>query len=132
MKVADLVPSANEKADSLCCGGSLGLLNSSPELRDEITKNALGSLLQPDPDILVTACPLCKKTFAKHSRKPVRDIAEIIYEAIPGLPGRTNTGDAADQWPRSRAAGITGIIPFRCKCRGLYPERLTKATSSAI
>ena len=34
------------------------------------------------PDVIVTACPLCKKTLGKTSPAiPVRDIAELVAEA---------------------------------------------------
>jgi Fe-S oxidoreductase len=46
--------------------------------------------MEGDPEILVTACPLCKKTFAKHSPVEVVDIAELVMEAIP-------TGGQADK-----------------------------------
>jgi Fe-S oxidoreductase len=88
MKISDVVCSGNEYADALCCGGSLGLFNVSTGKRDEITRNALSTLLAPEPELLVTACPLCKKTFGKHSSVPVMDIAELIYGSIPGRSGR--------------------------------------------
>ena len=83
-KISNLTVIKNECADSLCCGGSLGLMNVSVQEKDMITKNALGMLLANHPDILVTSCPLCKKTFSKHSKTEVRDIAELVYLAIPG------------------------------------------------
>ncbi|MGA2821940.1 MAG: (Fe-S)-binding protein [Bacteroidales bacterium] len=82
-KIADLVASGNEGKDSLCCGGSLGLLNAGTEEKNRITKEALANYLEGDPEILVTACPLCKKTFAKLSPVEVVDIAELVMEAIP-------------------------------------------------
>jgi len=89
-KISDLVPSENERADALCCGGSLGLLNTPVSKKDEVTKNALETLLKKNPDFLVTACPLCKKTFSKHSLTEVRDIAELVHDAIPGRQARKN------------------------------------------
>ena len=83
-KISDLVSAEKECADALCCGGSLGLMNTPVQKKDEVTRNALGSLLKNNPDILVTACPLCKKTFSKHSETEVRDIAELVHDAIPG------------------------------------------------
>jgi Fe-S oxidoreductase len=82
-KVADPVKIENEGKDSLCCGGSLGLLNARTEEKNRITKDALANYLQGDPEILVTACPLCKKTLEKFSPVEVVDIAELVMEAIP-------------------------------------------------
>ena len=39
-----------------------------------------------DPETLVTACPLCKKTLAKYSPVRVPDIAEMVQPAIPVIP----------------------------------------------
>jgi len=50
--------------------------------RNQIRDNVLDEYLSYQPDMLATACPLCKKTFAKSNKLPVHDIAEIIYMAI--------------------------------------------------
>jgi Fe-S oxidoreductase len=44
-------------------------------------------LTRQNPDYLVTACPLCKKTLAPVTKSMVVDIAEIAAEAIvkPGI-----------------------------------------------
>ena len=39
-------------------------------------------LTKKNPDYLVTACPLCKKTLAPASKSKVADISEIVAEAI--------------------------------------------------
>jgi len=83
-KVANLVEVPEDGKNSLCCGGSLGIYTSSPQKRDLITKDALEKLTVSEPEILATACPLCKKTFSKHAGVEVLDIAEIVSEAIPG------------------------------------------------
>ena len=33
-------------------------------------------------EMLVTACPLCKKSFAKVSHIPVKDLSELVSESI--------------------------------------------------
>ncbi|MBI5009913.1 MAG: (Fe-S)-binding protein, partial [Bacteroidia bacterium] len=50
-----------ENAESLCCGGSLGNLKISSEKRKKIASDAASRLTSSNPDILATACPLCKK-----------------------------------------------------------------------
>ncbi|MCX6248943.1 MAG: (Fe-S)-binding protein [Bacteroidetes bacterium] len=87
LKIADPVKVRNEGKDSLCCGGSLGLINAGTEEKDRITKEALENYLEAKPEILLTACPLCKKTFAKHSPVEVMDVAELVMEAIPKKAG---------------------------------------------
>ena len=88
-KVSDLVHVEQESNNALCCGGSLGLFTITGEQRDAITREALDCLLESKPDVLATACPLCKKTFAKQSEVPVMDIAELIRQSIPGTVNST-------------------------------------------
>ncbi|HOK38944.1 MAG: (Fe-S)-binding protein [Bacteroidales bacterium] len=81
-KVGNLKSSEFEKQNSLCCGGSLS--NAIIELEDQIKirNHALENLTACNPDILATACPLCKKTFVHGNKAKVMDIAEIIAENI--------------------------------------------------
>jgi len=58
-----LVKTNNEKNNSLCCGGSLGITIIGAESRKVITQKTLESLTINNPDIIATACPLCKKNF---------------------------------------------------------------------
>ncbi len=82
-KIGTLLPVANEKEDSLCCGGSLANLSIKPEQRELITNSAYGNLAAPSPDYIITSCPLCKKTFAKGKREiPVIDISEAILMSL--------------------------------------------------
>ncbi|HTX88458.1 MAG TPA: (Fe-S)-binding protein [Bacteroidales bacterium] len=82
-KVADLVEVQEDDKDSLCCGGSLGVLNIDQAARDKITRQAVENLMENNPEMLVTSCPLCKKTFSKIAPVEVRDIAELVYDALP-------------------------------------------------
>jgi Fe-S oxidoreductase len=84
-KVADRVTVEKENNEAFCCGGSLGLIPMPTAERDRITTDCLVNLLKDKPELLVTACPLCKKTFAKHSKVEVRDIAEMVAVSLPVL-----------------------------------------------
>jgi Fe-S oxidoreductase len=72
----------SEKELSICCGGSLGSFNLTQQERDAITENAVNDLMFNNPDEIVTACPLCLKTFARKSPVKVKDIAEVVSENI--------------------------------------------------
>jgi len=96
-KVADLVNVEKENNEAFCCGGSLGLLPLSGVQKDQITKDNLKNLLADQPEILVTACPLCKKTFAKHSETEVRDIAELVANSLPAINGKTGNNSLQRQ-----------------------------------
>lgn len=67
--------------NSLCCGGSLANTHIKARQRTQLGTAALNAYAAYQPDLLVTACPLCKKTFTKaENRVPVKDIAEIVAE----------------------------------------------------
>ena len=80
--IGTLVEAAKNRNESICCGGSLGSLSLSYEKRKDITVNSLNNLKAGDPDVIVTACPLCQSTFSKYSDIPVRDIAQILDSSI--------------------------------------------------
>lgn len=71
-----------EDNNSLCCGGSLGNMKISYRDKNKIARDAAAELTKGNPDILATACPLCKKTFSSATKTRVADIAEIVAEAI--------------------------------------------------
>jgi Fe-S oxidoreductase len=77
-QVAALVEGKDNREEALCCGGSLGNTEISNARRDEITARTLHSLQINHPEAIITACPLCKKTFAKKAEVPVMDIAEML------------------------------------------------------
>ncbi len=66
---------------TLCCGGSLGSTKTTNEQRAKIAKDALRHI-NPDKNTLITACPLCKRTFTPVSENRVMDIAEIVAKQI--------------------------------------------------
>ena len=84
--VARLQSTDFDDDDSLCCGGSLGNTKISYKQKNKIASDAAMALTKGKPDILATACPLCKKTFAPVTGTRVADIAEIVAEAITPYP----------------------------------------------
>lgn len=77
-----LTQGKSDKDMAVCCGGSIASLTMTKEERDEITKNAIKDLTLNHPEEIVTACPLCLKTFARFAPIKVKDIAEIVEENI--------------------------------------------------
>jgi len=67
---------------SLCCGGSLSNTYTNDEQRNKIAFDTFNHLNINKPDIIATACPLCKKTFKKFGENKVRDIAEVVVEQL--------------------------------------------------
>jgi len=82
MHVALLQKTGFDDENSLCCGGSLGNTKISCRQKNKIAEDAAAELTKGNPDILATACPLCKKTFVTATKTRVADIAEIVAEAL--------------------------------------------------
>jgi Fe-S oxidoreductase len=80
--VARLMKTEYEDSNSLCCGGSLANMKLSSADKNKIAWDAALKLNSENPDIMATACPLCKKTFANVSSSRVADISEIVAEAL--------------------------------------------------
>lgn len=87
-QVGTLVKASKEYDESICCGGSLGSLTLDTHDRAKISESSLDSLLVGKPETIVTACPLCLKTFseavsnAKYLTETVqvKDFAEVVCE----------------------------------------------------
>jgi Fe-S oxidoreductase len=83
--VARLQETEFEDEQSLCCGGSLGNMKISSKNKHKIACDAASELTKDNPDILATACPLCKKTFSSATQTKVADISEIVAGALSVL-----------------------------------------------
>ena len=77
-----LVPAAKERVESICCGGSVGSLTLRYEDREPITRGALDNLTANNPEQIVTACPLCLKTFGRFAPVPVVDFAQLLADQL--------------------------------------------------
>jgi len=81
-KYGTLIPVKSQREKALCCGGSLSNLRITSPQRNIIRDAALEELGSENPDYLVTACPLCKKTFASANTLPIADLSEIVANAL--------------------------------------------------
>ena len=77
-QLASIAEAEKNRAESVCCGGSLGSLTLSFAKREKITQASLENLYASKADAIATACPLCTATFARYADRPVRDLAEIV------------------------------------------------------
>lgn len=75
-----LVKATKEGDESICCGGSLGSLTLDTHDRAKITESSVANLLANNPQTIVTACPLCLKTFSESVPETVKvqDFAETV------------------------------------------------------
>ena len=87
-----LIINGQQKSEALCCGNSLADMITPESERQEMRDNALMKLMSDDPDMLVTACPQCKKSLTYGTHKPVRDLAEVVWSSVvPHAPRSTTT-----------------------------------------
>ncbi len=83
-----LVSAGKERDESICCGGSLGSLTLDFRDRSRITRSSVENLLVNSPEEIVTACPLCLKTYSEslaaseNSSVKVKDFAEVVAEQL--------------------------------------------------
>lgn len=81
-KVVALQTIDSEKRESICCGGSLASRKFSYTEKRKVASDSLNTLIAMDPDLLITSCPLCLKTFSSVNRKETLDIAQLIEKQM--------------------------------------------------
>lgn len=80
--VSTLKPIADECKHSLCCGGSLANITLQSADKQRIAEKTMQTLTANSPDVVATACPLCKKTLDRTHIAPVADVAELVADAM--------------------------------------------------
>lgn len=103
--VVNLVSSDHERDDGLCCGGSLANLSMTGEQRSDVTADAYRKINASNVPLMITSCPMCKKTFERVSGVPVRDIAEVVAEA------RISDEPLPEAFMQRRKVGKHDLIP---------------------
>jgi Fe-S oxidoreductase len=81
-EIGELRATKFEKEDALCCGGSLSNTVIELDTQIKIRNHGLEAMTESNPDVLATACPLCKKSFIHGNKAKVMDIAEIVAESL--------------------------------------------------
>lgn len=81
-QTGELITIEKEKQEAYCCGGSLGNLKITQIERKAIRNQAITDYMQFEPDLLITACPMCKKTFSRNTSIKVKDIGELVAERL--------------------------------------------------
>ena len=71
-----------ERENAFCCGNTMGNAILPSEKQQQVRDDALDMLTRCHPDVLATACPLCKKTFSGGNKVKVKDIAEIVADNL--------------------------------------------------
>ncbi len=85
-EIGELRTTKFEKEEALCCGGSLSNTVIELDTQIKIRNHGLEVMTESNPDVLATACPLCKKSFVHGNKAKVMDIAEIVAESLTLQP----------------------------------------------
>ncbi|MCR4828721.1 MAG: (Fe-S)-binding protein [Bacteroidales bacterium] len=74
----NLLKTKEEREHSLCCGFNMGNPLLDLEQQTKVRNAARDNLMAVHPDVIATACPMCKKAFAHADTTAVKDVAEIV------------------------------------------------------
>ncbi len=77
--VANLVEMENIRENSLCCGAGGGVKSAYPQIADEMAKSRLSQAKQTKCEILITACPFCKRNL-ENDELEVLDLTEFLMK----------------------------------------------------
>ena len=80
--ISKLQSTSCDGKESLCCGHSIAAEALPYRKRRVIAENAVEVLTAGNPDILVTACPACKKGFSEINKIEVKDLSEMVAERL--------------------------------------------------
>ena len=80
--VGELLEPASTRENALCCGSSVANTAISDGQQVQIARSVAAQLDATGAEVIVTACPLCKKAIGRGTKGEVRDLAEIVVAAI--------------------------------------------------
>jgi len=77
---AEFIELRRNREEGLCCGGGRLLDTTHPDTAGEITGRLAEALMLSGADIVVDACPQCKRMIAPKTPKVVMDIVEVVLQ----------------------------------------------------
>lgn len=80
--VGELLEPASTRENALCCGSSVANLAISDGQQLQIARSVAEEMEATGADVIVTACPLCKKAIGRGTRREVRDLSEIVAASL--------------------------------------------------
>ena len=80
--VGELLEPTSTRENALCCGSSVANTAISDGQQVQIARAVAGELEATGAEVIVTACPLCKKAIGRGTKGEVRDLAEIVAGAL--------------------------------------------------
>lgn len=80
--VGELLEPASTREQALCCGSSVANTAISDGQQLRIARAMASELEATGAEVIVTACPLCKKAIGRGTRREIRDLSEVVAAAI--------------------------------------------------
>ena len=80
--IGTLLEPAQTRENAPCCGSSVANTAISDSQQVAIARAVATELEATGAEVIVTACPLCKKAIGRGATKQVRDLAEVVAEKI--------------------------------------------------
>ncbi len=80
--VGVLLEPRDTREHALCCGSSVANTAISDAQQLKIARSVTSELEDTGAEVIVTACPLCKKALSRGATHEVKDLAEIVAEAM--------------------------------------------------
>ena len=83
----ELAEMAYARADAFCCGGGGNMESLNREASQAVVRLRLDQARSTGADLIVTACPQCKRTLGSGTsagkRIPIVDIVELAWRSVP-------------------------------------------------
>ena len=80
--VGELLEPEHTRENALCCGSSVANTAITDGQQVRIARSVAGELEATGAEVVVTACPLCKKALGRGTATAVRDLAEVVAERL--------------------------------------------------
>ena len=80
--MGELLEPASTRENALCCGSSVANLAISDGQQVQIARSVAAEMEATGAEVIVTACPLCKKAIGRGTQREVRDLSEIVAASL--------------------------------------------------
>jgi len=80
--LGQLLEPAHTREKALCCGSSVANTAIDDGQQKAIARSVAAELEATGAEVIVTACPLCKKAIGRGTPHSVRDLAEVVAEHL--------------------------------------------------
>jgi len=89
----EVIEMANNRENSLCCGGGAGLRTNNPELANKIAKERIRQAKEIGIKKIVTTCPLCFAHMKENSDILIEEFSYIVANALGLDVGKTELNE---------------------------------------